>query len=449
MKVFLDTVGCRLNQSEIETFARQFRAAGHDLVATPEQADLVVVNTCAVTAAAASDSRQKIRQASRAGVETILATGCWATLEPEKAAQLPSVNRVFSNDAKEHLVADTLGVSAHLFEKQQIFDLQPIERQPLPGTRARTRAFIKVQDGCDNRCTFCITTIARGRGQSYSIKRVLDDIQAATGDERIQVETDTDTNAKEVVLSGVHLGSWGQDFEPPQELKDLIQAVLDRTNVPRVRLSSLEPWDLADDFFDLWENPRLCRHLHLPLQSGCGSTLRRMARKTTPDSFAQLMEQIRTAVPEMAVTTDLIVGFPGETEEEFEASLDFVRKMNFAGGHVFPYSARPGTAAARMPKQVPHRIRKERSAKMRQVLSEAAEQHRKKYVGQRLEVLWESATHIGRETWQMTGISSNYLKISGEAPASLWNQLCMVKITGITEDGLSAEIETNGSTQRE
>ncbi len=224
MNVYLDTIGCRLNQSEIETFARQFRAVGHSLVPKPDQADLVVINTCTVTAAAAADSRQKIRQACRAGAEEIIVTGCWATLEPERAARLDGVLRVVNNTDKERLVPDVLGLPPETFE------LEPVARKPIPGARLRTRAFIKVQDGCDNKCTFCITTLARGVGKSRTVELVLADINAAVLG-----------GVQEVVLTGVHLGSWGSDFDQPVHLQDLVAMVLACSDVPRVCLSSLEP----------------------------------------------------------------------------------------------------------------------------------------------------------------------------------------------------------------
>ena len=222
MKIYLDTVGCRLNQSEIESYARQFRAAGHTVLPTPGEADLVVINTCTVTNAAASDSRQKIRQAARSGAEEIVVTGCWSTLEPHSAASLPSVSKVIPNANKDTLVSDYLQVSA------ETFDLEPLAREPLPGARLRTRAFIKVQDGCDNRCTFCITTLARGAGRSRTLEDVLGDVKWAL-----------DGNTQEIVLTGVHLGSWGMDLSPNLHLQDLVAFILKNTNIPRLRLSSL------------------------------------------------------------------------------------------------------------------------------------------------------------------------------------------------------------------
>lgn len=419
MRVYLDTVGCRLNQSEIETFARQFGALGYTLVASPEEADLAVINTCAVTAEAASDSRQKIRQAARAGAKEIAVTGCWSTLQPEAAAALPGVRHVIPNARKDRLVAEVLRLP------EEVFDLEPLVRQPLPGARLRTRAFIKVQDGCDNRCTFCITTVARGPGRSRPVAEVLADVQGALMG-----------GCQEIVLTGVHLGSWGQDFSPPLHLRHLVQAILRETDVPRLRLSSLEPWDLDEQFFALWEDSRLCRHLHLPLQSGCAATLRRMARKTTPESFAALVAAARALIPGVAITTDIIVGFPGETQAEFNESLEFVRAMKFAGGHVFTYSARPGTVAARMPNQVPHPIRKERNAQMRAVLAESAAAYQKAFLGHVLPVLWESAAALGPEGWRMSGLTDNYLRVSAYAPQHLWNRITPVRLTGLASDGL-------------
>ncbi len=426
MKVYLDTIGCRLNQSEIETFARQFRAAGHSLVPTADQADMVVINPCTVTAAAAADSRGKIRQARRAGAEEIVVTGCWATLEPERAAGLEGVLQVINNADKDLLVPQVLGLAP------DAFDLEPVAREPIPGARLRTRAFIKAQDGCDNKCTFCITTLARGPGKSRTTEAVLADIEAADLG-----------GVQEIVLTGVHLGSWGADFGGGLHLSDLVGAILDRTEVPRVRLSSLEPWDLSPSFFELWRNPRLCRHLHLPLQSGAAATLRRMARKTTPESFAHLVEAARSVVPEMAITTDVITGFPGELENEFAESLAFIKEMNFAGGHASTYSAREGTAAAAMPDQIPHSVRKARSAQVRQVFAESAAAYQAGFLGREVEALWESATAMGPDLWTLSGLTDNYIRVTAEAPREVWNQITPVKLVSLSEGRILGEIPMN------
>jgi threonylcarbamoyladenosine tRNA methylthiotransferase MtaB len=423
MKIYLDTIGCRLNQAEIETYARQFRFAGHELVSTPTQADLAVINTCAVTVQADSDSRQKLRQMARQGVAQIVATGCWATLHPQEAAALPAIHSVVPNDRKDQLVPDLLQLP------QAAFDLEPVEREPLPGARLRTRAFIKAQDGCNNHCTFCITTLARGRGRSQPVETVLADVLAAIRG-----------GAQEVVLTGVHLGSWGQDFDPPRRLSQLVQILLEQTSIPRLRLSSLEPWDLDQEFFGLWREPRLCRHLHLPLQSGCAATLRRMARKTTPQAYADLLARARAAIPGLAITTDILVGFPGEDEAEFAENLAFVQAMHFAAGHVFAFSERPGTAALRLPGGVPHPVRKERSARMRHALAESAATYRAGFVGFILPVLWESVQGLGPDGWELSGLTDNYLRVSAISPKPLWNRISAVRLSATTQDGLHGQL---------
>jgi len=246
--------------------------------------------------------------------------------------------------------------------------------------------------------------------------------------------------AQEVVFTGVHLGSWGQDFERPLHLRHLIETTLAESDAPRLRLSSLEPWDLEEDFFSLWENPRLCRHLHLPLQSGCEATLRRMARKVTPHSFARLVETARAAAPELAVTTDVIVGFPGETAEEFTQSLRFVELMQFAAGHVFNYSARPGTPAARLPQQVAPPLRKARSAEMRAVLAAASLRYRLAFTGGEQEVLWESAAQVAEGGFRLEGLTSNYLRVSAPCGEARWNQINRVRLQGLTADGMYGSI---------
>jgi len=410
MKVYLDTVGCRLNQAEIEMMARQFRAAGHEIVAAAEGADLAVVNTCSVTSRAASDSRNMIRRLARAGGEEIIATGCWATLQPLQAQGLPHVSRVVPNARKDHLVPDVLRIPEHIFE------LEPVARVPLPGVRRRTRAFIKSQDGCNNRCAFCVTTIARGESRSRTVAQILGEVRAAL-----------DGGAKEIVLTGVHLGSWGQ--EHGLYLASLVQAILRETDVPRLRLSSLEPWDLNFDFLRLWEDKRLCRHLHLPLQSGCAATLKRMRRRTTPASFRELMKAAKAAAPEAAITTDMIAGFPGETDDEFQESLEFAREMKFAGGHAFTFSPRPGTAAENMQDQVAPEVRQRRNARYLRLFEAGAGAYRSGQVGHALEVLWESAEQLDGEGWELSGLTDNYVRVKAWADSPRWNEIDTVHVT--------------------
>ena len=421
MKVYLDSIGCRLNQSEIESIAGRFRTAGHEILAEPHHANVAVVNTCAVTNAAVSDSRAAIRQIARAGVAQIVSTGCWATLNHEEACALPNVVRVVPNNQKNRLVADFLNLP------DEIYNLEPLAREPLPGLHHRTRAFIKVQDGCDNHCTFCVTTIARGGSLSRSEPAIIQDIKAALSG-----------GAREIVLTGVHLGSWGYDIN--SRLRNLIRMILQETDAPRIRLSSLEPWDLDEDFLALWEDRRLMPHLHLPLQSGCRSTLKRMARKTSPQAFRSLVYSARQIIPEVAITTDIIAGFPGETALEFDESFEFVREMNFAGGHVFTYSLRPGTAAARMRSQIPDEVKKQRNHRLRQVLAESAHDYSLTFVGRSLQVLWESVSKYGDSGWQMEGYSNNYLRVRANSNNPRWNEIDKVRVVNMKAKTLIGQI---------
>jgi len=421
MKIFLDTVGCRLNQAELEAMAGQFRAAGHEIVATAANADLAVVNTCAVTSAAASDSRGAIRRAARAGAARVVPTGCWVSLRPEQASAMPGVFQVVTNDRKDALVADLLDLPP------QAFDAEPLAREPLPGARRRTRLFVKVQDGCNNHCTFCITTVARGASRSRPIDAICRDIQRALSG-----------GTQEIVLTGVHLGAWGADLGA--DLKDLVRAVLHRTSVPRLRLSSLEPWDLDEDFFSLWHDSRLCPHLHLPLQSGCAATLRRMARKTTPRSFRSLVAAARRAIPDLGLTTDVIAGFPGETDAEFEESLHFVRSLDLSGGHAFTYSARPGTVAAKRRDQVPVGIRRTRTRRYMDLFAQGAERFRRSSIGRTRPVLWESADSAPDAGWNLTGLTDNYIRVRSNALDPRWNEIAPVLLAESGPDFLQGII---------
>ena len=402
--------------------SRQFRAAGHEIVASADHADMAVVNTCAVTTQAASDSRGKIRTIARAGVNEIVATGCWTSIQPKDAAALPNVRHVVTNDKKDLLVPQVLNL------EPSTFDLEPIDRIPIPGLHRRTRAFIKVQDGCDNKCTFCITTVARGEGRSRVLADVIQDVHSALAG-----------GSKEIVLTGVHLGSWGQDLGS-YHLCDLVKALLQETDVQRLRLSSLEPWDLDADFFSLWNDKRLMPHLHLPLQSGSDSTLRRMARKTTQQSFRELVQAARQVLPDVAITTDIIAGFPGETDEEFAETLEFVNEMKFTGGHVFSYSPRPGTGAAKMKGQVKPEVRKRRNRILQEAIEESAKSYREKFIGQKMSVLWESTTEYGEYGWRMEGWTGNYLRVSATAPSPRWNEVDEVELLSLDGEKVSGVI---------
>ncbi|MEN8260273.1 MAG: tRNA (N(6)-L-threonylcarbamoyladenosine(37)-C(2))-methylthiotransferase MtaB, partial [Pseudomonadota bacterium] len=335
MHVHLKTLGCRLNEAELETWAQEFQGAGMNISRDPQQADLIVLNSCAVTQQAVRKSRQMIRRIHRDNpTAKLVVSGCYVTLNPDEAAQTLGVDLVISNADKNRLVELTQRELA--LESMPALSTEPAEVSLF--SRGRQRAFVKVQDGCRYRCTFCIVTVARGAERSRAIKDIVDEIN------RLHQQ-----GIQEAVLTGVHLGGYGGDLDTG--LDTLINAILTDTEIPRLRLGSLEPWDLPKSFFKQFQNPRLMPHLHLPLQSGCDSVLRRMARRCKTEEFACLAEQARREIPDINITTDIIVGFPGETEEEWRSGLNFIEKIGFGHIHIFSYSKREETKAASMPEQ--------------------------------------------------------------------------------------------------
>ncbi|HSH01069.1 MAG TPA: tRNA (N(6)-L-threonylcarbamoyladenosine(37)-C(2))-methylthiotransferase MtaB [Anaerolineae bacterium] len=406
MKVYLDTIGCRLNQSEIDTLARQLVANGHEITTDPAVADQIVINTCAVTNQAARDARKMTRRLHRQNeAATITLTGCYATIAPDQITVLPGNPTVVPNHAKNNLIH-------HLDPAAQdlpVFDLEPIMRDT-HGQTGRSRAFIKAQDGCNNRCTFCITTVARGD----SLSRPLGDIVA-------EIQTLSQAGYQEAVLTGVHLGSYGRDLSAQSDLKALTHAILTYTDIPRLRLSSLEPWDIPDNFFSLWDNPRLLPHLHLPLQAGCDATLRRMARRTTQANFRAIVDDARAHIPHLNLTTDIIVGFPGETDDDFATSLNYVADIAFNGLHVFSYSPRPGTAAATMPNHVAKAVKKARTQQMITLGHQLTQQYLTQHHGQTRPVLWESVLQADDNGLLWAGYTDNYLRVNAYGPATLGN----------------------------
>jgi threonylcarbamoyladenosine tRNA methylthiotransferase MtaB len=422
MKAHLRMVGCRLNQSEIDSMARQLSALGHEIVDSPTEADHFIINTCAVTNEATKTSRKLIRDFHRAnprGETTV--TGCYAQIAPQDIGALPGVRRVVDNGGKSQLVSQITG------EWIDIFDSEPLERQAPLG---RTRAFVKAQDGCDKACTFCVTTIARGESRSRAISEVLREVNYLHR-----------AGYQEAVLTGVHLGSYGYDLPDREDLTRLVKALLQETDMPRIRLSSLEPWDLAPDFFSLWADRRLCRHLHLPLQSGCDSTLKRMRRNTNQRQFRDLVEAARASIPELRVTTDVIVGFPGETDEEFDQSERFISEMDFAGLHVFRYSNRPGAPASRMRNQVSNGVKKARSARLLRLSQQMEARFAVLLYGTEQEVLWEQVNGATPEGFTVTGYTDNFMRVRSVHPRDLTNVITRTQLGAYTESAIHGTVK--------
>jgi len=427
MLIHLRTLGCRLNEAELESWAQAFQKAGHEITREQKKAHLIIVNSCAVTQDAVRKSRQLIRRIHRDNPSAkIIASGCYVTLQPDEAAELLGVDLIVSNQDKDRLVE--LAIAELELPTMPAMSTEPAEISLF--SRGRQRAFIKVQDGCRYRCTFCIVTVARGEEKSSSIAKIVRDIN-----------TFVEQGVQEVILTGVHLGGYGSDIN--QNLADLIRAILKKTTVPRLRLGSLEPWDLPDNFFALFSNPRLMPHLHLPLQSGSDSVLRRMARRCKTEEFSQIVTDARKTVPHINITTDIIVGFPGETEQEWQESFAYIKSIGFGHIHIFTYSTRTDTKAASLPEQVLNTIKKQRSQQLHQLAAQMKQVFFTQNKNKIFDILWEGQKEeIDTHSQRVFGYTPNYLRVSTviEKEKSLENKISLAKICNFTDEQLVAEL---------
>lgn len=383
-------MGCRLNEAELESWSNEIVRKGHELTTDSQDADVVVFNTCSVTSEADRKSRKLINRIHRQNPDSrLVVTGCYASLQSEKVKTHLGVDLVISNQQKESLVDTILKPYQSVHSEIQLDDNQTLF------DRGRHRAFIKVQDGCRYRCTFCIVTLARGEERSRSQQQIVDEIRQYHRQ-----------GVQEIVITGVHVGGYGSDTG--SNLYDLLNEILEKTDIPRVRLASVEPWDLPDNFFDLFKETRLMPHMHLPLQSGSDSVLRRMARRCKTAEFEAIVDKARSAIPLFNVTTDLIVGFPGETKKEWDETVKFVERIGFGHMHIFTFSRREGTKAAKMPEQIDLKIKKQRSAQMHEIAQKLKYNEMSKMIGNSCDVLWESCIDPAAGIW--TGYTPQYYK---------------------------------------
>jgi len=417
MNINFQALGCRLNEAELETWASQLLERGHQVTTDSSEADIVVFNSCAVTSEADRKSRQQIGRLHRSNPGAkLVVTGCHASLNREAVKNYLGVDLVVDNQNKETLVGETLDHFGGSQEK-----LEPGNENAL-FLRGRHRAFIKVQDGCRYRCSYCIVTIARGAERSRSVNKIIDEIQ---GLHRQGIQ--------EIAITGVHVGGYGSDTG--SSLYELLSQILERTEIPRIRLASVEPWDLADNFFGLFQESRLMPHMHLPIQSGSDSVLRRMARRCKTAEFSEIVDKARGAVPLFNITTDLIVGFPGESEAEWQQTMDYVEAIGFGHMHIFSYSRREGTKAARLPGQVDKKIRQDRSRQMHELAARLKMIELEKHVGTRCSVLWEQ--QVNRETNLWTGYTQHYHKIISNDARISDAKITDVSIDRVSQDGIS------------
>ncbi|MGX5202118.1 tRNA (N(6)-L-threonylcarbamoyladenosine(37)-C(2))-methylthiotransferase MtaB [Aliikangiella sp. IMCC44632] len=422
MQVYLTALGCRLNEAELQMWAEDFRSQGLSITPQIEQSKLMVINTCAVTAEAARKSRQTIRKLHRKNPQAkLVVTGCYASLEKEQAQQLLGVDLIVSNADKSQLPE----LAKALIETPDMPFAATEPEEAALFVRNKERAFIKIQDGCRYRCTYCIVTVARGEESSRPIAELISEIN--------KLESE---GVKEIVLTGVHVGGYGSDLNT--SLYDLVVAILEKTQIPRIRFASVEPWDLPDNFFELFENKRLMPHMHLPIQSGSNRILKKMSRRCKSETFLQLVKQARKVVPEFNVTTDIIVGFPGETDADFELSKQIVEQADFGHVHIFTYSNREGTKAARLPEQIEGPVKKERSKLLHQLVEYKKLQLLQTMQGQCQDVLWEGqAQRLDNGLYRFYGHTENYHKVAIDldSPLELSNQIVACEITAVEESG--------------
>jgi threonylcarbamoyladenosine tRNA methylthiotransferase MtaB len=401
--------------------ARQFVAAGYTCVPFNAPADVYVVNTCTVTHVADKKSRQILGQARRANPEAlVVATGCYASIVGNAlSGEGTLVVRNRDKDRLLALVEGRLGRTA-----PDLLSFADIEKYlDVSGGQERSRSMVKVQDGCDSHCTYCVIPRARGRSRSLPVASVLRRVQSLVRE-----------GHAEVVITGVDLGSYGEDDERLPDLGGLLARILEETQVERIRVSSLEPGDFKESWLALWESPRLCRHLHVPLQAGSETVLRRMERRYSPRQFADMVAACRRAIPGVAITTDVMVGFPGETEAEFEEGHDFIRAVQFDGMHVFKYSKRSGTRAAHMSGQVREEVKQERSELLREEARAGAERLRSRHVGIRAGVVWE-----GERDGVWRGLTDTNVRAYGGPNAARVGGMSSVRLGSTFRDGLWAE----------
>ena len=413
-RIALDSMGCKLNQAEIEVLAQQFREAGYKLVSPTGRADAYILKTCTVTSIADRKARYWFRMAHRRNPDALLvATGCYAERAPQELSRIDGIEVVVGNGQKQNLLK--------LLEKRGLVgpggDMVDDARSGF-----RTRTFVKIQDGCNDFCSYCIVPLVRGRERSLPIDRVLNDVKQKIAN-----------GYQEVVLTGVKIGSYNCEGT---DLRGLIERVLAETSIVRLRLSSLQPQEISPELIALWCDDRLCRHFHLSLQSGSDDVLKRMKRRYSTDDYLKTIFLMKAMVPGAAITTDLIVGFPGEASADFTRSYKFCKEAGFARIHVFSYSPREWTQASCMPQQIEARVKKQRSRKMLALALESAQSFRRQFLGEVMAVLWEKRS--GDEIW--SGLTDNYIKVYTSSNEDLTNKVIPTRITELfNDDGVWGE----------
>lgn len=399
--IALETLGCKLNQAESESIARQLAEKGYHLVHPSNSPDVYILNTCTVTHIADRKSRHLLRAARRNNPDvTIIAMGCYAERNPQEITDTTGANIVIGNKDKDHLI--------HILERHGILK----NGDALCNQMLRTRSLVKIQQGCSQFCSYCVVPMLRGTERSIPLDTIIAEVKARIRD-----------GYREVILTGTRIGTYEGGLE------NLTRHILAETKVERLRLSSLLPNEITDELLSLWRDNRLCRHLHIPLQSGCDQILQRMRRPYSTAEYEKTIDRVREAIPGVAITTDIIVGFPGETQDQFAASYNFCQRMGFANIHVFPYSERPDTQAALLPDKIDERVKRERCGVMLKLSRECTCNFKEQFKGHTMMVLWEQ--RVNRKFW--SGLTDNYIRVMTQSNETLKNQLNAAKLISTSD----------------
>ena len=419
--VAIETHGCKLNQADSQALARRFISAGYRIVSLAEAPDVYVLNSCTVTHVADAKARQALRAARRRNPNmTIVATGCYAERMPQQLRAIAGVDLVVGNFEKARIVDEV----RRLLNHESALSAGEEEGEYVREGLGRTRAMVKIQEGCNQVCAYCIVPKVRGRERSISPSELVAGVQRRVRE-----------GFREVALTGTQLGSYGFDLPGWGGLKELIAKILTETDVERLRVSSLQPQEITSELLELWRDPRLCPHFHMPLQSGSDDVLHRMRRRYTAAEYRRTALRIYDSIPHASVTADVIVGFPGETEEDHRDSLALCESLNLAGMHVFPYSVRPGTSAAYMTPMTPPEVKQRRKQELLALAQRKALDFRRGVLGSVRPVLWEREVGPG----MVDGLTDSYLRVTAPLAASMVNEISQVRLTGLRGEVLVGE----------
>lgn len=423
-KVAFYTLGCKVNQYETEAMLELFKKDGYEQVNSEEYADVYVINTCTVTHMSDRKSRQYIRRVKKKNPDAIIAVvGCYSQVSPEEILDIEEVNLVMGTNDRRKIVEEIrkIDASKKVSTVDDIMKVKAFEEIEISQTNGKTRAFMKIQDGCDRFCTYCIIPYARGRVRSRDIDSIVDEVKKLAKN-----------GYKEVVLTGIHVASYGKDLKDKNiKLLDVIKQINEIDAIERIRLSSVEPILFTDEFVnEVLKMEKVCPHYHLSLQSGCDETLKRMNRRYTTLEYKTIVDRLRDKMPNVAITTDVIVGFPGETNEEFKQTYEFLKDIELSQMHIFKYSPRKGTPAATMENQIDPQIKHFRSEQLLNLSKENFNKFATKFIGTELDVLFEQNI----EGNKFEGLTSNYIRVVVESDKNIQGQILKVKINDVKNE---------------